>query len=637
MGKPFAQDLDKLMTTIEWATTVDVAPLALAIARCGAYPLLAIGSGGSQSVASFAAVLHRHYTGKAAEESTPLCSVHAGVKGRAVQMFTARGGNPDVLGCFSHLVAQEPEELLILSCAESSPLAQRSANHWFTEYFGFQGPFEGEGFVATNSILAQVILLFRAYVKAFGTEMEDIAEWTAGSVATCWMAELEESLLKIGLRRHVLVLFNELSKPAAVDIESKFSEVGLASVQLADFRNFAHGRHNWLDKHPSDTLIISIEIGDDQLLATRTLRLLPTHIPVLRMRVPAAMHLGSILAIVAIMRLTGVFGKMRGLDPGRPGVPSYGSRVYRLNAWSPKTYKVTIPEISIVRKSRQELDVLRNASRLEEWEGHFAAFTKSLGKKIFSHLALDYDGTLCDERNRFTGLSGEVSTALESLLSKGLPVLVVTGRGKSVGSDLRQGIKKSRWGLVQVAYYNGSQTLPLSVEISTEAGDGAGKILKPAIDVLRRHPHLREAKIELRQSQFTVSAAPRFPALVLHELVSDLLPPKSFPGLDIVASAHSVDVLAPGVSKLTPLENGMPAAKFLCIGDSGERPGNDFDLLQEPASLSSHRISQRLDSCWHIAPAGSRHSQSTLHYLSCLEKVSGGFGMDVRRLVTLPK
>jgi hypothetical protein len=637
LGKPFARDLDKLMTTIQWAATIDVTRLALAVARAGAYPLLAIGSGGSQSVASFAAVLHRHYTGMAAEETTPLCSVHAGVKGRSVQIFTARGGNPDVLGCFSRLVAQEPEELMVLSCAESSPLAQLLANHWFTEYFGFQGPFEGEGFVATNSILAQMVLLLRAYAKAFGTNVEDIAELLGGAVAASWLVSLEESLLKIGLRRHVLVLFNELSKPAAVDIESKLSEVGLASVQLADFRNFAHGRHNWLDKYPSDTLMISIEIDEDQLLAARTLRLLPADIPVLRLKVPLALHLGSILAISAIMRLTGVFGKMRGLDPGRPGVPGYGSRVYRLNAWSSATHKTTIAEISIVRKSRQGLNVLHDELRLEEWQGHFAAFTKSLGAYRFSHLALDYDGTLCDERNRCTGLSVEVSKALESVLSKGLQVLVVTGRGRSVGSALRQGIKKNRWGLVQVAYYNGSDMRPLSFELLPSEGTVAGNGLEPAMEVLRLHPHLRHAKIEMRKSQFTVSAAPRFSPLMLHELVSDLLPPKAFPGLNIVASAHSVDVLAPGVSKVIPLKNGMPDAKFLCIGDSGERPGNDFDLLQEPASLSSHRTSQRLDSCWHIAPAGSRHSQSTLHYLSCLEEVSGGFGMDVTRLVTLPK
>jgi hypothetical protein len=634
VGKPYIKDLDKLLSTVKWAESVDVLALSASVARRSAFSFLAVGSGGSQSVASFAAMLHRHYTQKVAEESTPLLSVKSSMRGRAVQIFTARGANPDVLGCFSELVVAEPEEMMILSSVSSSPLSNRSTNYWFTEYFGFTGPAEGEGFVATNSILAQVILMNRAYELAFGVPSVSVMTALESPETKSWLSEIENSLRRIGARRHLLVLFDELGKPAAIDLESKFSEVGLASVQLADLRNFAHGRHNWLDKHFADTLVVSIEVGDESVLAERTVRLLPSNIPILRVSVRETSHLGSLIAMFAVMRLTGVFGALRAIDPGRPGVPSYGSKLYRLNAWPSRNLKISIPEISIVRKSRQPLYVLRRSSKLDEWMEHFRSFTSALGSSSFNALAIDYDGTLCDERDRLSSVSHAVGDALDTILRKNIPILVITGRGRSVGIALRNAVVKKLWQLVRVAYYNGSEILPLSSENSLDNAPDPNSELIRALKEIKKHPRLRGLTIEERRNQVTVASNAALPPQSLHSLISDLLLPYEHLGLSAVASAHSVDILAPGISKRNSLRADDADVRYLCIGDSGEWPGNDYELLQEPSSLSSHRTSQRLDSCWHISAPGSRNSQSTLHYFSCLEDVPNGFQVNIKRLVT---
>jgi hydroxymethylpyrimidine pyrophosphatase-like HAD family hydrolase len=634
LGKPYIKDLDSLLSTARWAESVDVSALSTAIGRKSSFPLLAIGSGGSQSVACFAAMVHRHYTHKAAEETTPLLSIKAGVTGRAVQIFTASGANPDVLGCFSQMVVEEPEEVTVLSSASSSPLSDRAAMFSFTEYFGFDGPFEGEGFVATNSILAQVILLKRSYEQAFGNPSVSVVGSLENPVTESWLLHLEASLKEIGSKQHLVVLFNELGKPAAIDFESKFSEVGLASVQLADFRNFAHGRHNWIDKHLLDTLVVSIEVGSESVLASRTLRLLPPVMPTLRVSVAEEGHVGSVIAMFAVMRLTGIFGSLRGLDPGRPGVPSYGSKLYRLNAWPSRNLKISIPEISIVRKSRQPLEDLRRSSDIDLWMEHLTSFTKALGAVKFDALAIDYDGTLCDQRDRLKGICVAVAGALASLLRSNVPILVITGRGRSVGMALRNAISKSKWDLIRVAYYNGSEIRPLSFDGALDSAADPNRELSLVIETLKTHPRLRGLVIEARRSQVTVAATAALPPLALHSLISDLLSRNAGSGLTAVTSAHSVDILASGISKRNPIRLDSPKQNYLCVGDSGEWPGNDYDLLQEPGSLSSHRTSQRLDSCWHISSPGSRNAQSTLHYLSCLQAVNGGFGVNVERLVT---
>jgi hypothetical protein len=72
---------------------------------------------------------------------------------------------------------------------------------------------------------------------------------------------------------------------AAADIESKFSETALGAVQLADFRNFAHGRHHWLLARAHNTGVLAIVTNEDEVLAEKTLALLPDDIPATTLRV----------------------------------------------------------------------------------------------------------------------------------------------------------------------------------------------------------------------------------------------------------------------------------------------------------------------------------------------------------------
>ena len=634
VGRPYQRDVDGLSETAEWADSVDVRELAESL-TCKTYlPLIAVGSGGSKSVACLSATLHRHYTGQGAEETTPLLVSNISVRGRAIQLFTASGANPDVMGCFLRLVAKEPEALTIVSSASASPLALQAERFWFTSYFGFDGPIKGEGFVATNSILAQAIIMTRAYESAFGIQTPSVASLLASPKTLGWVTLIEEAILKVGLKPHVLVLFGEFGMPAAVDLESKFSEVGLASVQLADFRNFAHGRHNWIDKNSDDTLVISIEVGDDARLAKRTLHLLPATTSIVRITVDEQSTVGALLAMYSVMKITGVYGKLRGLDPGRPGVPAYGSRLYRLNAWPSQKTEISIPEISVVRKAQATLSELRRRGNLDLWLGHFWSFVATLESQRFSALALDYDGTLCDQRDRFLGIPTQMQKALTNLVKKQVPVTIVTGRGRSVGDALRKAIPKAFWSAVKVAYYNGSELRSLDFEGVLDDATGGSKILEELRARLLAHPTITGASIEVRRSQLTIAASANVPTEVVHRIASDVLFAEPIDGARVVASAHSVDVVLSTASKVAPLYSAGSDLRFLCIGDSGSWPGNDFELLTQAASLSVHRTSHLIDRCWHISSAGSRNSQSTLHYLASIKHSSSGFQIDRERLLS---
>ena len=71
MGKPFKGELEKLTGTIKWAEQQDVTALRSFFSLNAGTPLICIGSGGSYSAASYAAMLYKQMCGLAVP-MTPL-------------------------------------------------------------------------------------------------------------------------------------------------------------------------------------------------------------------------------------------------------------------------------------------------------------------------------------------------------------------------------------------------------------------------------------------------------------------------------------------------------------------------------------------------------------------------------------
>lgn len=72
MGRPYAEEMGRLADTYEWAAGADISGLARFVGRAAGRPMYAVGSGGSLTVATLAAVLHRH-SGKTAGKVAKFC------------------------------------------------------------------------------------------------------------------------------------------------------------------------------------------------------------------------------------------------------------------------------------------------------------------------------------------------------------------------------------------------------------------------------------------------------------------------------------------------------------------------------------------------------------------------------------
>jgi fructoselysine-6-P-deglycase FrlB-like protein len=642
VAKPYASEMGRLAETFAWANAADTADLRKAVMTSGNSPIRAIGSGGSLTAAHALASLHQRWTNQMATVVTPLDAMaeplHSAV---ASWLLSAGGGNVDILAAFRNIAALEPRQLCVLCGRGDSSLADLARSHPFVDLLVYPPPAGKDGFLATNSLLAFVTLLAKAYLEVFGTGaetwegcakqiqqfMDENAVRTRG-----WRSDTE------GLwdRQTTLVLHGATTRVGAIDLESKFTEAALGNLQLADYRNFAHGRHHWLAKRGEHTAIIAFISDEDRALAEKTLALVPAEIPMARLDFPGFATTAAIGSLVAALRITGWAGTARGIDPGRPGVPDFGRKLYNLplprtRSSRPKQL-VDRDAVAITRKAGVVPGPLLQAASLERWRSALGAFRDRVLTTSFGGVILDYDGTIVDTRHRFVEPRRDIMAELARLAEGDARVAIATGRGVSVRRDLQATLPQGLWPRILVGYYNGADIAPLDDDKSPDGGAAVCEDLKPLASALRAHPELIDVAEQTdRRFQITLEAKLAVPENRLWDIAHEVILASGCHGARVTRSSHSVDILAKGVSKLNVLQHMHQAtgdAPLLTIGDRGRWPGNDYELLHGPYSLSVDEVSVDPNTCWNLAARGQRGVAATLAYLQALRVQDGSLRFD---------
>lgn len=646
MGKPYRTELEALPLTFGWANSCSIDSLADFHLASRSTPLLCVGSGGSLSVAHLAARLHQERCGQLARAATPLDAVSCPLdwRGHSVLILTAGGGNPDVLGAFEAFRRSEVHALGVLCCRPDSPLSERAAGDRLVHCQTLDIPTGKDGFLATNTLIASAVALWRglsAGPTAAGPLPGVLEELLCpGEGLETFVSRLRSRCEPLWSRSSLVLLHGPSAAPAAVDIESKFVEAGLMSVLPADYRNFAHGRHHWLARHGDETAVLAIASGADGALPARTLRLLPGEIPATVIEAGGDGLQSTLSSLITSLYLAGLAGEAMGVDPGSPRVPEFGRRLYHLNAYGTRragepARREELARVAIERKSRLPSRDLRALQTYDEWRGSYERYLSALASTRFRGLVLDFDGTICDRADRFVGITEAVGAHLERVLRAGVILGVASGRGKSVREDLRRRVPRELWDRVVVGYYNGSDIGGLGDDSLPDRSRPADSALASLDGLLRGDPRLRSliTPPELRPRQLSFSA--RGNVAAAWRSLSDLLATPEYGSLRAVCSSHSIDVLSPGVGKTAVVERvrrhaGLDVdAPVLCIGDRGDYPGNDFELLREPCSLSVDEVSPDPRTCWNLAPPGIRGVAAAGWYLAAIALAGATFGVSL--------
>ncbi len=634
MGRPYETEIENLPETYRFAAHAPIDSLTRAINASMAGPLIAVGSGGSLSAARFAVALHQRRCRRVAKAMSPLESFAFAIANAdvSVLLLTAGGGNPDILSAFESVVVQEPAHITVLTGCSGSKLARLVARYRHVEYCELAPPGGGDGFLATNSLLAFCVALTRAYGAAqgfFPSVPEDFFHLIGGRRQMNRWRTLCRPLWE---REHLIVLFPPMLHAAASDLESKFTEAAIGSVQIADYRHFAHGRHHWLAKRGGSTGVLAFVTPSIERLADHTLELLPKSVPIAKLQFSDDGAVSALAALSAAIIITGFAGRARGIDPGRPGVPAFGRRIYHLQkarASVPKTE--ALRQRIILRKSNNAL-----ADTGPQWTDSLAKFSNRLSQARFRGAVFDYDGTLCDMSERFAGLGREVAKNLTALLENDIPVGIATGRGRSVRRDLQKVLPKALWPHVVIGYYNGFETALLSDQSLPSRGTPSPEMQLLGSE-LRNHPFISSnATCEVRAGQISLRPMASVAPAMLWQVAADIVQERKF---SVLMSSHAVDVIPSNVSKvavlvrireLFGLEDGDA---ILCIGDRGRPPGNDSLLLAGPYSLSVHEVSADPEHCWNLAPPGHRGVQALLDYFTAFRIKKGKFRVAAYSLI----
>lgn len=629
MGKPFEKELERIPDIIDWANKQDVSALRLQLKLNANKPLIAIGSGGSLSTCHYASLLHQQF-GSIAKIMTPLELNYAAsvLRNSHLLFISASGKNTDILFGFKKSIEHEPKSIISLCMKSSNPLLDLTEKFSIATGFGYDNPIGKDGFLATNSLIAFFIILHRAYNQNiqndYSFQEDDIGKFRL---------KLDTFIKGLDSDVTFITLFGGWGQPAAVDLESKFAEAALANISLSDYRNFGHGRHHWFAKRKDSSAVIAFATPTEKELASKTLSILPNSIPKLVIDTNYTGPLSTLDLLIKSFYLVNEIGKKQNIDPGKPGVPEFGSKLYNLkyyNMFKGTDTKIPLNEKNaIIRKVGLTSINDFSVTELNKWRRSYKQFMDNLTSTEFGAVIFDYDGTLCNHDYRFeNSLHESVKDQLLNILKCGFVIGIVTGRGKSVREVFQNSIPKRYWNQVTIGYYNGSDISFLENNDRPDLSSNLSKSLLIINQSLKEiYGDDENVIIELRPSQITIKVKNISDWSSVRKLVLQVVHLSNLTDLDVLESSHSIDIIDQiTASKLNIIahcqalatENGK-ATNCLCIGDKGQWPGNDYQLLSTPFSLSVDETSLDVNSCWNIASVSIRNMDATIEYLSNLE------------------
>lgn len=623
MGKPFNSELEKIPSTIRWAEEQDVLLLyRFLFAEDRQTPLVCVGSGGSLSACHYAAMLYKQRNGVLAEAMTPLQLMYAGrdiIRNSKLLFLSASGKNKDILNAIKYGIKYNETGMMSLTFHKNNPTEELLKQHPKVLRWCEDIPSEKDGFLATNSLVATFTLLNRSF------EGEPVSNKITFNGTYSKNHEFDFSNI-----HDFIVLYGAAGEPVAWDIESKLTEAALGAALLSDYRNFGHGRHHWFAKRGNSSCIIALVTPDERELAYKTIACLPKEVPVIFIETEQETSVASVDMLLKAFGFVNDLGVTRGIDPGKPGVPSYGRTLYNLDYFK-LTNRILPTEKTLDVAVRRKLWPvgMDNALLWAHYSEACQRFVKQLNKGNFTAVAFDYDGTLSasDHSSRYTnGLCDEIKNALMPLLENKVQVVVATGRGKSVGDSFKNSFNQKYWPLIKVGYYNGACPLALGKEEELKKWkeqpfDNELKEIEEELK-LRLPAGCVGYKFEERSLQLSIEGEmTQMESQLVYETCLEIIWNKQMTGIHVWRSSHSMDIVVyRKVSKLQVIED---PEHTLCIGDYGTVEGNDYEMLTSKYSLSVDRVSKNVEGCWNIAPSGMKGLDATLYYLSHLTVTDG--------------
>ena len=328
-------ELEKTKEILEWTKCQDISGIKRFFEKDPEKPLICIGSGGSFSTCKFIALMYSTRKGLGTV-FTPYSAYSISeevLKNCKILLVSNSGHNKDITTIAKRCMEINPEWTANLTTSDGPKndlkkfiLAKNSFN--YVSYIK-------DDFISVNSVTANYALALMALKP-----------------------NLKPNIPYLGLEpptdfkntNHFMILYGGWGEPAAIDLESKLVESGIATCAVSDYRNFCHGRFIFASNHcgsekkanvPDDNVIIMLITPRELPFAERILKILPQNCKVVLLQSSLEGAEASLELMIKSTLLVGEIAVQKKVNPLSP--PNYGG--------IDKRYPTQIPFISDLKKS----------------------------------------------------------------------------------------------------------------------------------------------------------------------------------------------------------------------------------------------------------------------------------------------
>lgn len=634
----FSAKLGDTLRTIELVMADSTTSLSVAISGGPTRTAIAVGSGGSAISAEYLALCRATLGAAPTLVQTPMRFALAdGVLTETdVFLFSAGGNNPDTVAALHSAVARGARAVHIVTNNTAGRLAQMAGDLPCATIHFVPIADTKDGFLATHSLVGTIgSLLIASDVAARGvpsaSQRQAFRCAAESIIAADSRRAMAERFASVTSTDTILLLEDPRLSAVGLLIETSVWETALCGIQRTDHRNFAHGRHVWLQRRPREAVIVSL-VGPESIgIWKRIESLLPDGVRRFCFDMKNCGRLENAVGILRALTIVEALGKATGVDPAKPGVGSFAGKIYDSTALL-DVVKLLPPAVRHKRAAMSKVDLLDAGSL--ELIAIFDALKERLRTATFRGLVLDYDGTIITEAGRLNPPEEAVLTELERLIDGGMRVAIATGRGGSAGEILRDSLPPRFHSEVLIGYYNGGDTRMLDVDISKSPLPNAAEIVE-VTNWLERNSHLLLPDAKTRRSPVQVAielSSIRDIANFQREFEARF---RDTPSVRIVRSAHAIDICLVNTCKTNVFRQLSENAKIapeeiLCIGDSGDALGNDYALLGMPFGVSVDQVCCRSETGWPLFGGTIRGPEALGRILKALQRSPhGGFKMHV--------
>lgn len=340
----YSKKVQDVYETIQKAEGADVAPLVAFFkkAKESGLPICFFGAGGAASPATFATQL-ANAEGFVAQTLTPMAVMtlpSSVVSKMQFVAITASGGPVDMQAAVEYLLNISPENVY---CLTTNSIDHKSRFGRFDNVVGqmvknaapdhaicINLSIHRDGFVGVNKHVGLSLLLYRA----FHPEENGFASNLLVPTQTPFEARLPEGMDLQDIS-DLHILYGALGRAAANDMEGRMLEAGVMPAMATDMKNFTHGRHVFLDKHPHSTILMLVS-PRDELFVNAMLKLMPSNRPVIIIRTERKDMLGALQLMICTFYLSIDICAPLGINPFSPGAPSWGGKLWALKLGAEK-------------------------------------------------------------------------------------------------------------------------------------------------------------------------------------------------------------------------------------------------------------------------------------------------------------